>query len=169
MDQHRGHRARIQANPDRPFAGIAFAQQRRGRRNQARQAMMTLKVNGQDHQVDADPDTPLLYVLRDDLKLNAAKFGGGLGQCGSCTVIVDGKAVLSCVTPLLLLEGKQVTTLEGLGTISEPAPIQRAFMEEQAAQCGYCIAGMMMRAQALLQKNSKPTDEQIRAELEPHL
>ena len=131
--------------------------------------MMTLKVNGLTHQVDADPDTPLLYVLRDDLKLNAAKFGCGLGQCGSCTVIVAGKAVLSCVTPLLLLEGKQVTTLEGLGTISEPAPIQRAFMEEQAAQCGYCIAGMMMRAQALLQKNSKPTDEEIRTELQQNL
>lgn len=131
--------------------------------------MITLKVNGRDHQVDAEADTPLLYVLRDDLKLNAAKFGCGLGQCGSCTVIVDGKAVLSCVTPMVLLEGKQVTTLEGLGTIASPAPIQRAFMEEQAAQCGYCIAGMMMRAQALLQKNSRPTDEQIRAELEPHL
>ena len=131
--------------------------------------MMTLKVNGQDHQIDAEPDTPLLYVLRDDLKLNAAKFGCGLGQCGSCTVIVDGKAVLSCVTPMVLLEGKQVTTLEGLGTAAAPAPIQRAFMEEQAAQCGYCIAGMMMRAQALLQRNSKPTDEQIRAEFAPHL
>ncbi|TMJ46016.1 MAG: (2Fe-2S)-binding protein [Alphaproteobacteria bacterium] len=131
--------------------------------------MVTLKVNGLTHQIDADPDTPLLYVLRDDLKLNAAKFGCGLGQCGSCTVIVDGKAVLSCVTPLLLVEGKQVTTLEGLGTVSEPAPIQRAFMEEQAAQCGYCIAGMMMRAQALLQKNSKPTDEEIRTELQQNL
>jgi len=131
--------------------------------------MMTLKVNGRDHQVDAEPDTPLLYVLRDDLELNAAKFGCGLGQCGSCTVIVDGKAVLSCVTPLMLLEGKQVTTLEGLGSISEPAPIQRAFIEEQAAQCGYCIAGMMMRAQALLQRVRHPTDEQIRAELGPHL
>jgi nicotinate dehydrogenase subunit A len=131
--------------------------------------MMTLKVNGRDHQIEADPDTPLLYVLRDEMKLNAAKFGCGLGQCGACTVIVDGKAVLSCVTPLLLLEGKQVTTLEGLGTIEAPAPIQRAFMEEQAAQCGYCIAGMMMRAQALLQRNSKPTDEQIRAEMEPNL
>jgi nicotinate dehydrogenase subunit A len=131
--------------------------------------MMTLKVNGHEHQVDADPDTPLLYVLRDDLKLNAAKFGCGLGQCGACTVIVDGRAVQSCVTPLVLLEGKHVTTLEGLGTIAEPAPIQRAFMEEQSAQCGYCIAGMMMRAQALLQRNSKPSDEQIRAELAPHL
>jgi nicotinate dehydrogenase subunit A len=131
--------------------------------------MMTLKVNGHDHEVNADPDTPLLYVLRDDIKLNAAKFGCGLGQCGACTVIVDGNAVLSCVTPLLLVEGKQVTTLEGLGTIEAPAPIQRAFMEEQAAQCGYCIAGMMMRAQALLQKDPKPTDAQIRAELAPHL
>src|SRR6201991_3270313 len=127
--------------------------------------MMKLNVNGSDRQVDADPDTPLLYVLRDDLQLNAAKFGCGLGQCGSCTVIVDGKAVLSCVTPILLIEGKQVTTLEGLGTIDEPAPIQRAFMDEQAAQCGYCIAGMIMRAQALLQRNSKPTDAEIRAEL----
>ena len=131
--------------------------------------MMTLKVNGQDHTIDAEPDTPLLYVLRDDLQLNAAKFGCGLGQCGSCTVIVDGRAVLSCVTPLVLLEGKQVTTLEGLGSISEPAPIQRAFMEEQAAQCGYCIAGMMMRAQALLLRIPKPTDQQIRAELAPNL
>jgi nicotinate dehydrogenase subunit A len=131
--------------------------------------MMTLKVNGRDHQIDADPDTPLLYVLRDDLKLNAAKYGCGLGQCGACTVIVDGRAVFSCVTPLLLLEGKQVTTLEGLGTAQQPAPIQRAFMEEQAAQCGYCIAGMMMRSQALLQRNSKPTDADIRAELAPHL
>jgi len=131
--------------------------------------MAILKVNGQDHTIEAEPDTPLLYVLRDELKLNAAKFGCGLGQCGACTVIVDGKAVLSCVTPLVLLEGKQVTTLEGLGTASEPAPIQRAFMEEQAAQCGYCIAGMMMRAQALLQKNHKPTDEQIRSALAPHL
>ena len=131
--------------------------------------MMTLKVNGQDHQVDADPNTPLLYVLRDDLKLNAAKFGCGLGQCGACTVIVDGKAVLSCVTPLLLLEGKQVTTLEGLGTIDSPAPIQRAFMEEQAAQCGYCIAGMMMRAQALLQANPKADDGEIREALQFNL
>jgi aerobic-type carbon monoxide dehydrogenase small subunit (CoxS/CutS family) len=131
--------------------------------------MMTLKVNGRDHQVDAEPDTPLLYVLRDDLKLNAAKFGCGLGQCGSCTVMVDGKAVLSCVTPLVLLEGKHVTTLEGLGSVSALAPIQRAFIEEQAAQCGYCIAGMMMRAQGLLQRVRHPTDAQIRAELGPHL
>lgn len=131
--------------------------------------MITLHVNGSDHQVDAEPDTPLLYLLRDDLGLNAAKFGCGLGQCGSCTVIVDGKAVLSCVTPLLLLDGKQITTLEGLGTVEAPAPIQRAFMDEQAAQCGYCIAGMMMRAQALLARNKRPSDADIRAELAPHL
>ncbi|OAF15148.1 (2Fe-2S)-binding protein [Bradyrhizobium centrolobii] len=131
--------------------------------------MMILKVNGRDHQIEAEPDTPLLYVLRDDIKLNAAKYGCGLGQCGACTVMVDGKAVLSCVTPLVLLVGKQITTLEGLGTVDRPAPIQRAFMEEQAAQCGYCIPGMMMRAQALLQRNSKPTDQQIRSALAPHL
>ena len=131
--------------------------------------MMTLKVNGRDHQVDAEPDTPLLYVLRDDLKLNAAKFGCGLGQCGSCTVMVDGKAVLSCVTPMVLLEGKQVTTLEGLGSISAPAPIQRAFIEEQAAQCGYCIAGMMMRAQALLEAKPDAGNADIRQALEPNL
>jgi nicotinate dehydrogenase subunit A len=131
--------------------------------------MMTLKVNGQDHQIDTEPDTPLLYVLRDDLKLNAAKYGCGLGQCGACTVIVDGEAVLSCVTPMALLQGKQVTTLEGLGTAARPGPIQRAFIEEQAAQCGYCIPGMMMRAQALLQRNRTPTDRQIRDELVPNL
>jgi nicotinate dehydrogenase subunit A len=131
--------------------------------------MMTLHVNGTDHQVGAEPDTPLLYVLRDDLKLNAAKFGCGLGQCGSCTVIVDGKAVLSCVTPILLLADKQITTLEGLGSVENPAPIQRAFMEVQAAQCGYCIAGMMMRGQALLMRNPKPSDAETRAELASHL
>jgi nicotinate dehydrogenase subunit A len=130
---------------------------------------MIVKINGRDRELDADPDTPLLYVLRDDLQLNAAKYGCGLGQCGACTVMVDGKAVLSCVTPLLLLEGRQVTTLEGLGTMEGPAPIQRAFIEEQAAQCGYCIAGMMMRAQALLQRNANPTEDEIRAELRPHL
>lgn len=131
--------------------------------------MVTFKVNGQSHQVDADPDTPLLYVLRDDLKLNAAKYGCGLGQCGSCTVIVDGEAVFSCVTPVMLLEGREVTTVEGLGTVERPGPMQQAFIEEQAAQCGYCIPGMMMRAQALLQKNPAATDEEIRAHMEPNL
>ena len=128
-----------------------------------------LNVNGRMQAIETEPDMPLLYALRGELGMSDPRFGCGLGQCGACTVIVDGNAVLSCVTPLVLLEGKQVTTLEGLGTVEAPAPIQRAFIEEQAAQCGYCIAGMMMRAQALLQRNSKPTDEQIRAELEPHL
>lgn len=131
--------------------------------------MMDLMVNGRSHSVDADPDTPLLYVLRDHLELNAAKYGCGLGQCGACTVMIDGVAAFSCVTPILLLEGRKVTTLEGLGTVEKLAPIQQAFIEEQAAQCGYCIAGMMMRAQALLEKNPSPTDTDIRATLQPHL
>ena len=131
--------------------------------------MVELTVNGQTRSVDADPDTPLLYVLRDHLELNAAKYGCGLGQCGACTVMVDGEALYSCVTPILLLEGRKVTTLEGLGTIEQPAPIQQAFIEEQAAQCGYCIAGMMMRAQALLQKNVNASNGEIRRALEPHL
>jgi nicotinate dehydrogenase subunit A len=131
--------------------------------------MIKLTVNGRQHDIDADPDTPLLYVLRDDLALNGAKFGCGLGQCGACTVLVDGQAVFSCLTPVLLLEGRQVTTVEGLGTIANPGPLQRAFMDEQAAQCGYCIAGMMMRAQALLQSTPNPADSEIRAALESHL
>ena len=131
--------------------------------------MMTLKVNGREHQVDAEADTPLLYVLREDIKLNAAKFGCGLGQCGACTVIVDGKAVLSCVTPMVLLEGKQVTTLEGLGTVERPGKLQQAFIEEQAAQCGYCIPGFIMRAEALLRKTPNPSDEQIREALQGNL
>lgn len=130
---------------------------------------MRLHINGKVEDVSAEPRTPLLYVLRGELGLNAAKFGCGLGQCGACTVIVDGDAVFSCVTPLQLLEDKQIVTLEGLGTAENPAPIQRAFIEEQAAQCGYCIPGMMMRAQALLQKNSGASDAEIRAALEPNL
>ena len=130
---------------------------------------MKLNVNGREHDIGADPDTPLLYVLRDDLALNGAKFGCGLGQCGACTVMVDGAAVFSCLTPLLLLKGKQVTTVEGLGSAEDPGPLQRAFIEEQAAQCGYCIPGMMMRAQALLQKNPNASDSDIRQALEPNL
>ena len=131
--------------------------------------MVTLSVNGRRHEVDAEPDTPLLYVLRDQLALNGAKYGCGLGQCGACTVIVDGQAVFSCVTPVLLLEGKQVTTLEGLGTADEPGPMQRAFIEEQAAQCGYCIPGMMMRAQALLSRDPQASEAEIRSQLQPNL
>jgi nicotinate dehydrogenase subunit A len=130
---------------------------------------MKLNVNKQTHDVDTDPRTPLLYVLRGELKLNAAKYGCGLGQCGACTVLVDGEPVFSCVTPIALLADKAITTLEGLGTLEEPAPIQRAFMEAQAAQCGYCIPGMMMRAQALLQKKPTASDAEIRAWLEPNL
>jgi nicotinate dehydrogenase subunit A len=130
---------------------------------------MKLNVNGRDHEVDAEPDTPLLYVLRDDLSLNGAKFGCGLGQCGACTVMVDGEAVFSCLTPLLLLDGKKITTVEGLGSIENPGPLQRAFIDEQAAQCGYCIAGMIMRAQSLLQKNHNPSDADIRAAMQPNL
>ncbi|MCW4115070.1 (2Fe-2S)-binding protein [Aurantimonas sp. MSK8Z-1] len=131
--------------------------------------MVALTINGEAHQVDAEPDTPLLYVLRDDLKMNGAKYGCGLGQCGACTVMVDGEAVFSCVTPVLLLEGREITTVEGLGTVEKPGPMQQAFIEEQAAQCGYCIAGMMMRAQSLLQKNPNASDAEIRAHMEPNL
>src|SRR5436853_5854387 len=130
---------------------------------------MDLKVNGRIRAIDADPQTPLLYVLRENLQLNAAKYGCGLGQCGACTVIVDGQAVFSCIVPIQVLGGKEITTLEGLGTIEHPGPLQRAFMDEQAAQCGYCIPGMIMRAQALLQKNPNPSDGDIRKALEPNL
>jgi aerobic-type carbon monoxide dehydrogenase small subunit (CoxS/CutS family) len=121
-----------------------------------------LQVNGRAHAVDADPATPLLYVLRDDLRLNGAKFGCGLGQCGACTVMVDGTAVLSCLTPLSAVGTRTVKTVEGLGTVDKPGVLQRAFLDEQAAQCGYCIAGMIMRAQALLERNPSPTDAEIR-------
>lgn len=131
--------------------------------------MIKLTVNGHEHALDAEPDTPLLYILRDQLALNGAKFGCGLGQCGACTVMLNGEAVFSCLTPLLLAAGKEVTTVEGLGTEGSPGPMQRAFIEEQAAQCGYCIAGMMMRAQALLRKNSSPSDADIRTAMEPNL
>jgi nicotinate dehydrogenase subunit A len=124
--------------------------------------MIRLTVNGRQHEVDAEPDTPLLYVLRDDLGLNGAKFGCGLGQCGACTVIVDGDAVFSCLTPIVMLPGRQVTTIEGLGTAERPGPVQQAFIAEQAAQCGYCIAGMVMRAQALLAHTPRPTEQEIR-------
>ena len=131
--------------------------------------MVTLTVNGAAHEVDVDPETPLLYVLRNDLGLHAAKFGCGLGQCGSCTVMIDGAAVMSCVIPILMVEGRAITTLEGLGTADAPGPMQQAFIEEQAAQCGYCIPGMMMRAQALLERNPAATEDEVRAELEPNL
>jgi nicotinate dehydrogenase subunit A len=124
--------------------------------------MTNLNVNGVTRQVDADAATPLLYVLRDDLQLNGAKFGCGLGQCGACTVMVGGRAVLSCLTPLSVVGNRPVKTVEGLGTVEKPGALQSAFIAEQAAQCGYCIAGMIMRAQALLERNPAPTDAEIR-------
>jgi nicotinate dehydrogenase subunit A len=131
--------------------------------------MASFEVNGTATKVDVEPDTPLLYVLRDNLQLNAAKFGCGLGQCGACTVLVEGEPVFSCVTPVAMIEGKKVTTLEGLGTATNPGALQRAFIDEQAAQCGYCIPGMMMRAAGLLRKTPSPTDAQIREALLPNL
>ncbi|HXS28492.1 MAG TPA: (2Fe-2S)-binding protein [Steroidobacteraceae bacterium] len=131
--------------------------------------MIELNVNGRSVEIDDDPATPLLYVLRGTLGLNGAKFGCGLGQCGACTVIAGSEAIFSCITPISALAGRRITTLEGLGTRTRPGTVQRAFIEEQAAQCGYCIPGMMMRAQALLERNPAPTDAEIRAALAPHL
>lgn len=131
--------------------------------------MTVLNVNGTIHTVDADPRTPLLYVLRNTLKLNGAKFGCGLGQCGACTVLVDHEPVFSCLTPISILENRYVRTIEGLGTRDNPGPVQQAFITEQAAQCGYCIPGMMMRAQGLLEHNAAPTDAQIRDYMAPNL
>ncbi len=131
--------------------------------------MIRLTVNGRDHDIDAAPDTPLLYVLRDDLGLNGAKFGCGLAQCGACTVIVDGRARFSCVLPIGQLSGSRVTTVEGLGTAAAPGPVQSAFIAEQAAQCGYCTAGMVMRAQALLQRLPDPSEQEIRDGMNPNL
>jgi nicotinate dehydrogenase subunit A len=131
--------------------------------------MITLTVNGTAHRLDIDPATPLLYALRGELGLNAAKFGCGLGQCGACTVIVEGEPVFSCLTPVIALQNRPITTVEGLGTADKPGPLQQAFIDEQAAQCGYCTAGMIMRAQALLDRNTAPSDAEIRAHMEPNL
>ena len=125
-------------------------------------SVLTLKVNGQSHSLDLDPATPLLYVLEDDLELRGPKFGCGLGQCGSCTVIVKGEAIRSCITPVAAVAGSEITTLEGLGTIEKPHPIQKAFIDEQAMQCGFCINGVIMTAKAFLDRNPKATDAQIR-------
>jgi len=130
---------------------------------------VSLTVNGATRSVPAEPDTPLLYVLRNDFELNGAKFGCGLSQCGACTVLVNGQAVRSCVTPIDSLAGAQITTLEGLGTLDRPHALQRAFIDEQAAQCGYCIPGMMMRAQALLEANPSPTKAEIRRHMNANL
>jgi nicotinate dehydrogenase subunit A len=122
---------------------------------------ITLKVNGRTHSLDLDPATPLLYALSDDLELRGPKFGCGLGQCGACTVIVKGQAIRSCITPVRSVEGAEITTLEGLGTIEKPHPLQKAFIEEQAAQCGFCLNGVILTAKALLDKNPKASEAEI--------
>ena len=121
---------------------------------------IALRVNGRPHTVDVDPATPLLYVLSDDLALRGPKFGCGLGQCGACTVIARGRAIRSCVTPVSAVEGADLVTLEGLGTVESPHPLQRAFIEQQAAQCGFCLNGVILTAKAFLDQNPKATDAQ---------
>jgi nicotinate dehydrogenase subunit A len=130
---------------------------------------VNLKVNGVSHSVPAEPDTPLLYVLRNDLELNGAKFGCGLAQCGACTVLIDGKAVRSCVTPISAVAASEITTIEGLGSIDKPHPLQQAFIEEQAAQCGYCVNGMIMAAKELLDRVPHPSESEVRAALAANL
>jgi nicotinate dehydrogenase subunit A len=130
---------------------------------------LTITVNGSARTVEVAPDTPLLYVLRNDLALNGAKFGCGLAQCGACTVEVAGKATRSCVTTVGSVTGKPITTIEGLGTIEHQHPLQRAFIAEQAAQCGYCINGMIMTAKPFLERNKAPTEPEIRAALADNL
>ena len=130
---------------------------------------VSLKVNGRDVQVTAMADTPLLYILRNDLQLNGPKYGCGLGECGACTVIMDGVAARSCVIPLAGAEGREAVTLEGLGSSNEPHPVQQAFIAEQAAQCGYCMNGMIMTAKALLDRNPNPSLDDIRRALSGNL
>jgi nicotinate dehydrogenase subunit A len=132
-------------------------------------ARIPLKVNGKAQVIDAEPDMPLLYALRNDLQLNGPKFGCGLAQCGSCTVIMDGNAIRSCVTPMSTAQNKAVTTLEGLGSTKKMHKIQQAFVDEQAVQCGYCINGMIMTTKALLDKNPRPNDTQIKEALAGNL
>jgi len=128
-------------------------------------AIFSLQVNGQSHRVDADPDTPLLFVLSDDLALRGPKFGCGLGQCGSCTVMIKGEAVRSCITPVSAVDASEITTLEGLGTVEKPHAIQQAFIDNQALQCGFCANGVIMTAKAYLDKNARASDADIRQAL----
>jgi len=128
-----------------------------------------LRVNGAARTVTVEADTPLLYVLRNDLELNGPKYGCGLAQCGACTVLIDGRAARSCSTPVSSLAGKHVTTLEGIGSLDKPHALQKAFLDEQAAQCGYCTNGMIMSAKALLDVNPKPSDAQIKTALSGNL
>ena len=130
---------------------------------------INLKVNGASRSTPAEPDTPLLYVLRNDLFLAGAKFGCGLAQCGACTVLVNGKATRSCVTPIGGLGNAEITTIEGLGTIEKPHALQKAFIDEQAAQCGYCINGMIMKGKEILDRKPQPTESEVREGLAGHL
>src|SRR5580765_2537404 len=132
-------------------------------------AQITFKVNGKSQIVNVDPATPLLYVLRNDLELHGPRFGCGLAQCGACSVIMNGNAIRSCVTPVNAAQNRDITTLEGLGTVAKPHALQAAFIEEQAAQCGYCMNGMIINAKALLDKNPSPTDGDIKKALDPIL
>lgn len=132
-------------------------------------ASFTLRVNGERRTVAVEPDTPLLYVLRNDLELNGPKFGCGLAQCGACSVLVDGKEVRSCVTPVSAAANGRITTIEDLGTLEKLHPLQRAFIEEQACQCGFCGNGMVMAAKALLDRNPSPTNQDVRRALNGHL
>ena len=124
-----------------------------------------LKVNGKTHTLELDPSTPLLYALSDDLGLRGPKFGCGLGECGACTVVINGQATRSCITPVSSVDGAEITTLEGIGTVEKPHPLQKAFIEEQASQCGFCVNGVIMTAKALLDRNPKATDPEIRQAL----
>ena len=130
---------------------------------------INLKVNGASHSVPAEPDTPLLYVLRNDLTLNGAKFGCGLAQCGACTVLVDGRPVRSCITPIGSLGSAEITTIEGLGTLDKPHPLQKAFIHEQSAQCGYCINGMIMSAKELLDRKPNASEGEVKEALAGNL
>jgi nicotinate dehydrogenase subunit A len=132
-------------------------------------ARITLKVNGKSQVVDTDPSTPLLYVLRNDLELRGPRFGCGLAQCGACSVVMEGNAIRSCVTPVSAAQNKNITTLEGLGSVAQPHVLQAAFIEEQAAQCGYCMNGMIINAKVLLDKNPNPSEEEIKKALDPIL
>jgi nicotinate dehydrogenase subunit A len=133
------------------------------------QTLISLQVNGTVRALPIDPDTPLLYILRNDFALNGPKFGCGLGQCGACNVIIDGIARRSCVLPAGAAEGKHVITLEGLGTLDKPHPIQQAFIDEQAAQCGYCLNGMIITTKALLDRNPDPVEDEVRQALAGNL
>jgi nicotinate dehydrogenase subunit A len=128
-------------------------------------ALISLNVNGRTHSLDVEPSTPLLYVLGDEVGVNGPKFGCGLGQCGACTVIVKGRAMRSCITPVSSVAGAEITTLEGLGSPAKPHPLQQAFIDEQAAQCGFCVNGVILTAKAFLDGNPKATDEQIQQAL----